>query len=78
MYHTYLLRLSNDTIYTGSTPNIKRRLKEHKNGLCESTQKYRPIKLIWFCSFPTRLQARRFEQYLKSGSGISFRNKHLI
>ena len=78
MYHVYLLRLSNDTIYTGSTPDIKKRLKDHKNGLSESTKKYRPVKLIYFCTFPARLQARRFENYLKSGAGVAFRNKHLI
>jgi len=78
MYYVYLLQLSNNTIYTGSTPDIKKRFKEHENGLCKSTQRYRPVKLIWFCSFPERLQARRFENYLKSGSGMAFRNKHLI
>lgn len=78
MYFVYLLKLSDDTIYTGSTPVIKRRIKEHQNGECESTKDFRPVKLIWFCAFPTRLKARRFENYLKTGSGQAFRNKRFI
>ena len=78
MYFVYLLYLSNRTIYTGSTPNIKVRFKEHQCGECESTKNLRPVKLIWFCAFPTRLKARRFENYLKTGSGQAFRNKRFI
>lgn len=78
MYFVYLLKLNNGKIYTGSTPDVKGRFKEHENGGCESTKNFRPVHLIWFCSFTTRLQARRFEQYLKTGSGQAFRNKHLI
>jgi len=78
MYYVYLLKLSNTKIYTGSTPNIKDRFKEHSDGKCESTKNFRPLKLIWFCAFPNRLEARRFENYLKTGSGQAFRNKHLI
>ena len=78
MYFVYLLKLINGKIYTGSTPNIKRRVIEHKTGKCESTKNFRPVKLVWCGIFPTRLQARRFENYLKTGSGQAFRNKRLI
>ena len=64
MYFVYLLKLSNNTIYTGSTHDIKNRFTEHQNGECESTRNFRPVKLIWFCGFPNRLNARRFENYL--------------
>lgn len=78
MYYVYLLKLNNNSIYTGSTPDLEKRLREHCNGKCKSTKIYRPVKLIWFCAFPNRLLARRFENYLKKGSGQAFRNKHLI
>jgi len=78
MYYVYLLELSNKKIYTGSTPNIKRRLGEHKNGKSESTKNFRPLSLVWFCAFKDRLSARRFENYLKTGSGQNFRNRHLV
>lgn len=32
MYYVYLLRCGDDTIYTGITTDVKRRLAEHKNG----------------------------------------------
>ena len=78
MYYVYILRLINSSFYTGSTPDINRRLKEHKNGKSKSTKDFRPVKLVWYCIFPTRLQARRFEKYLKTGSGQAFRNKRLL
>ncbi len=78
MYSVYLLCLSNDTIYTGSTPGLERRIKEHVNGECLSTRNFRPLKLVWSCDFEDEVKALRFEKYLKSGSGQAFRNKHLI
>jgi len=78
MYFVYLLKLSNGSIYTGSTPHIKERIKQHENGLCKSTKLLRPQHLVWFCAFTNRLSARQFENYLKTGSGQAFRNKHLL
>ena len=78
MYFVYLLRLSNGKIYTGSTPDLKRRIKEHNQGNGEATKNFRPLKLIWYCVFKDRLSAKRFENYLKTGSGQAFRNKRLI
>lgn len=77
MYYVYLLKLSNNTYYTGSTRDLKNRVKRHSRGYIKSTQLLRPIKLIYYCAFPTKTQALKFELYLKSGSGIAFRNKHL-
>ncbi|MFH1749852.1 MAG: GIY-YIG nuclease family protein [bacterium] len=78
MYYVYLLKLKNNKIYTGSTPNLDERLQEHKEGKCKSTKNLLPFKLLWFCAFPSRLIARRFENYLKKGSGQAFRDKHLL
>jgi len=78
MYYVYILKLNNGKIYTGSTPNLKERLKEHNQGKCKSTKDLKPVKLIWFCAFRNRLLARRFENYLKTGSGQAFRNKRLV
>jgi len=78
MYYVYLLRLANDSIYTGSTPDIERRFVEHSKGMSKSTMRLRPVKLVWYCAFNTRLQARKFENYLKTGSGQALRNKRLV
>ncbi len=78
MYHVYIIRLKNGDYYTGSTPSIIGRMKKHQDGKVESTKNYRPVKLLWYCTFPNRLEARRFEKYLKTGSGQAFRNKRLV
>ena len=78
MFYVYLLKLSNEKIYTGSTDDLEARLSRHKSGKVLATRDLRPVKLIWYCAFPTRPQARQFEKYLKTGSGQAFRNKHLI
>lgn len=78
MYYVYLLKLNNDSVYTGSTPDLYERVKRHENGLVKSTKDHRPLELVWYCAFENRLAARRFEDYLKSGSGQAFRNKRLI
>ncbi len=77
MYYVYLLELVDGKIYTGSTPDLKRRVTDHQNGHAEATKEGRPVRLIWYCAFESLLQARRFELYLKSGSGQAFRNKRL-
>jgi predicted GIY-YIG superfamily endonuclease len=32
MYYVYLLKLKNKYIYTGSTPDLKRRIAQHQKG----------------------------------------------
>jgi len=77
MYYVYLLKLSNDEVYTGSTRNLKTRIIDHQEGKNISTKPFRPIKLIYYCAFLNKAQALQFELYLKSGSGKAFRNRHL-
>ncbi len=77
-YAVYILKCSNGQYYTGFTRNLKRRLKEHKNGEAHSTKNKLPVRLIHVCLFCTKQKAYDFERYLKSGSGIAFRNKRLI
>lgn len=78
MHYTYLLKLSNNNYYTGSTNNLKERIKEHSHGKCYTTKKFFPIKLVWYSGFKTKKLATNFEKYLKSSSGKAFRNKHFI
>jgi predicted GIY-YIG superfamily endonuclease len=78
MYYTYIIRLSNNDFYTGSTSELKQRILDHNEGKNISTKPFRPVKLVYYCAFPTKTQAITFEMYLKSGSGKAFRNKHLV
>jgi predicted GIY-YIG superfamily endonuclease len=49
MYYVYLLKLKNKSIYTGSTPNLERRIKEHNSGQNKSTKYLIPVELLWSC-----------------------------
>lgn len=78
MYYVYLLKLNDNSVYTGSTKDIEKRFIKHNKGDVLATKGKRPLKLSFYCAFPTKAQALEFEKYLKSGSGQAFRNKHLI
>lgn len=70
MYYTYVLKNSAlNRFYTGSTNNLKRRIKEHKE-----TKSY--FELYCYFAFIDNRTAREFESYLKTGSGRSFSKKH--
>lgn len=78
MYYVYILKLSNNDYYIGRTDNLKKRLKDHLNGTERTTKKYLPCKLICYISFESRNKSFKFEKYLKTGSGLAFRKRHLV
>lgn len=78
LHYVYLLKLSNGDYYVGSTSDLAQRIKTHQSGNSSHTSKYLPVKLVYYSAFPNKINAEKFEDYLKSGSGIAFRNKHLI
>lgn len=77
-YYTYILKLSNGDYYIGRSDDLKRRLSEHTSGQERTTRKFLPCKLITYVAFAKKDNAVKFEKYLKTGSGLAFRNKHLI
>jgi len=80
MYYVYILR-SNEypkQIYVGLTNNIRKRLKEHNDGLSKYTSKFKPWRVITYIAFSNRSLALQFEKYLKIGSGNAFMKKRLI
>jgi len=78
MCYSYLLKLSNNDYYAGSTENLAERLKKHQSGSVPHTSKYLPVVLVWYAAFETKKLATKFEKYLKSSSGKAFRNKHFL
>jgi putative endonuclease len=70
--------ISRNYIYVGLTDNIERRLSEHNNGYNKTTKPYTPFRLIVTESFPTRIEARAREKYLKSGIGKEYLKNKLI
>lgn len=78
MYFVYILQCSDSSYYTGCTSNLKNRIERHNKGQVHYTKDKLPVKLITYTAFSDKYKAYEFEKYLKSGSGIAFRNKRLI
>ncbi len=78
MWYVYLLRCSDGTFYTGCTNNLENRIQRHTRQEVNYTKKKLPIELVTYIAFSDKYKAYDFEKYLKSGSGIAFRNKRLI
>ncbi len=64
--------------YVGLTNDVHKRLTEHNHGQLVSTRKHRPWKIIVKFWFENPDTARRFELYLKTGSGREFTKRHLL
>ena len=67
-YFVYIItNHTNTVLYTGVTNNLSRRIKEHKNGLVNSsfTKKYHLYKLIWFEEFNSPEEAILIEKRIK-------------
>ncbi len=78
MWYVYILKCDNETYYTGCTNDLKERLRRHRGGQVHFTKDKKLIELITYIAFKDKYKAYQFEKYLKSGSGIAFRNKRLI
>jgi putative endonuclease len=63
--------------YIGYTGNLKTRFEQHNNAKVTSTKNRLPIKLIYYESYIDRIDAKKRERFLKSGSGRRFLKKQL-
>ncbi|MBC3844850.1 GIY-YIG nuclease family protein [Winogradskyella echinorum] len=77
-YVVYILKCFDNTFYTGYTTNIENRLKAHNKGEVHYTKSRLPVELINLFQFENKQKTYDFERYLKTGSGIAFRNKRLV
>lgn len=66
-YHVYILLCADDTLYTGYTGDLKRRIKQHQSGSIPRsyTKPRRPVKLVWVSEFETKDEARTHEKKIK-------------
>lgn len=69
MYYVYILKMSNEKLYTGRSDDLKRRICEHHSGKVKSTKNNRPLKLIYYEAFLVKEDAVRRELYLKTSTG---------
>jgi putative endonuclease len=68
MYYFYMLRCSDNSLYSGITNNLDRRLKEHNSSTSRSakyTRAKQPVKLVYTEEFPTIQQAMAREREIK-------------
>ena len=74
----YILRSDSDPSrhYVGITESLIGRLDWHNAGPSGYTTAYRPWRIVVAMTFTDAHTARRFERYLKSGSGRAFAKRH--
>lgn len=77
MHYVYILKSEiTRKSYTGSTKNLRSRIKKHNSGEVTHTAKYKPWKIQSYFAFENKDIAIKFEKYLKSNSGRAFASKH--
>jgi putative endonuclease len=66
-YCVYILSCADDSLYTGMTLDLDRRLSEHKAGRgAQWTRRRRPVKLVFLLDGLSYRAACEVERYVKS------------
>ena len=66
MNYTYILKCRDNSLYTGWTNDIDKRIKAHNDGKgAKYTKTRRPVELVYFESFETKQGAMRREWEIK-------------
>jgi len=68
MYHLYILKCADKTLYTGITVDLKRRISEHNTSKLGAryTSSRRPVKLVYSKKFRNRSLASKEENRIKN------------
>lgn len=67
-YFTYILRCADDTLYTGITTDIERRILEHNHDdtkWAKYTKTRRPVELVYQEQYGSRSEASKREYVIK-------------
>ena len=66
VFHVYILRCADDTLYVGSTDNLQQRLEAHNRGTATRyTACRRPVRLLYSEPHRSQSSAVRRERQLK-------------
>ena len=67
MYFVYILQCADDSLYTGITTDLDRRIKEHNDSKlgAKYTKVRRPVKLVYSKEFTDRSEASKEESRIK-------------
>ena len=73
MWCAYALQSKKDGwLYIGISSDVKKRLEQHNRGYSRSTRSRVPFELFYVEECGSRVIARKWEKYLKSGNGREF------
>lgn len=66
MNYTYILKCGDNTLYTGWTNDIEKRVKDHNEGKgAKYTRARTPVTLVYFEEFETKEEAMKREYCIK-------------
>ena len=66
MNYTYILKCKDDSLYTGQTNDLKKRITSHNAGKgVKYTKARRPVELVYYEEFQTRGEAMKREYAIK-------------
>lgn len=66
MNFVYILKCSDNTLYTGYTNNLNKRLETHNSGQgAKYTRGRLPVKIVYYEQFETKNEAMKREYYIK-------------
>jgi len=79
MFYVYFLKsLKSNFRYVGYTSDLKKRFRDHNQGLNKSTKPYLLFELDAYIAVKTEKIAKDLEKYFKTGSGIAFARKRIL
>ncbi len=65
-WYVYILRCRDDTLYTGMTDDLEKRLAAHNSGKgAKYTRGRGPVKMVYHETFDTKVEACRREYHIK-------------
>ena len=68
-YYTYMVRCADQSLYTGWTLDVSKRVAAHNDGRgAKYTRSRRPVTLAWCQGFPTNHEAMHWEWEIKQWS----------
>ncbi|MGL4736637.1 MAG: GIY-YIG nuclease family protein [Cellulosilyticaceae bacterium] len=66
MHYVYIVKCKDETLYTGYTSNIEKRIKAHNDGKgAKYTRARRPVELVYMETYETKVEAMKREYAIK-------------
>ena len=66
MFFVYMVKCSDDTLYTGYTNNIEKRVEKHNSNMgAKYTRGRTPVELVYFEEYEDKIEAQKREWCIK-------------